>query len=413
MKKTPKLRFPEFSGEWKEKKLGDLLEFKNGINASKEQYGKGIKFINVLDILNNDYITYNKIIGKVDIDKQTLENNSVDYGDVLFQRSSETREEVGTANVYLDKEKKATFGGFIIRGKKIGIYNPVFINKLLKTKMARKEITARSGGSTRYNVGQEILKDIELLFPSMEEQQKISRFFSIIDKKIEKQKEKVEALEEYKKGIMQKIFSQEIRFMEENGEEYPKWKEKRLKECINNFGGTALESLVVENGYYKFISIGNYDKSGNYVDNGQRINAIGKAEEKILDKNDLVMVLNDKTSTGDIIGSTILIDEDNKYIYNQRSERLKCNEGIIPRYLWLTLNSTSFRKKVFSITQGGTQIYVNFPSVKELTILIPCIQEQEKISNFLSNINEKFAKEQEKLEQLKELKKGLLQQMFV
>lgn len=106
MKKEPKLRFPEFSGEWEEKTLGDLLEFKNGINASKEQYGKGIKFINVLDVLNNDYITYDNIIGKVDVDKKTLENNFVEYGDVLFQRSSETREEVGTANVYLDKEKR-------------------------------------------------------------------------------------------------------------------------------------------------------------------------------------------------------------------------------------------------------------------------------------------------------------------
>ena len=112
-KLIPQVRFPEFSGEWEEKKLGEILEFKNGVNASKEQYGKGIKFINVLDILNNDFITYNNIIGKVDIDKNMLEKYAVTYGDILFQRSSETREEVGIANVYLDKENRATFGGFV------------------------------------------------------------------------------------------------------------------------------------------------------------------------------------------------------------------------------------------------------------------------------------------------------------
>jgi type I restriction enzyme S subunit len=118
-RKVPKLRFPEFEGEWYEKKLGDYLSFKNGINAEKEKYGSGIKFINVLDILNNDFITYNKIIGCVDVDENLFLKNEVKFGDILFQRSSETREEVGLANVYLDLEKSATFGGFVIRGQKI------------------------------------------------------------------------------------------------------------------------------------------------------------------------------------------------------------------------------------------------------------------------------------------------------
>lgn len=148
----PKLRFPEFTGEWETRGLGELLEFKNGINASKEQYGKGVKFINVLDILNNEYITHDKIIGSVEVDEKTLAKYPVTYGDILFQRSSETREEVGTACVYLDKNNTATFGGFVIRGKKIGEYEPRFLNKLLKTDAARDAITSKSGGSTRYNV---------------------------------------------------------------------------------------------------------------------------------------------------------------------------------------------------------------------------------------------------------------------
>ena len=130
-KNVPALRFKEFDGQWRTKKLSELLEFKNGINAGKEQYGRGFKFINVLDILNNEYINYELIIGSVDVDESIFNKYSVTYGDILFQRSSETREEVGTASVYLD-ERPATFGGFVIRGKKIGEYDPMFLNKLLK-----------------------------------------------------------------------------------------------------------------------------------------------------------------------------------------------------------------------------------------------------------------------------------------
>ena len=138
-----------------------------------------------------------------------------------------------------------------------------------------------------------------------------------------------------------------------------------------------------------------------------------KTQEKLLNKNDLVMVLNDKTASGDLIGSTILIDEDNKYIYNQRSERLICNSAISPDFCWVLLNSKMFRRKVFSIAQGGTQIYVNFSSVKNLEIELPHLKEQEKIAHFIFNLNTKLNKEQEKLDMLLTYKKGLLQQMFI
>ncbi|MEN0049582.1 MAG: restriction endonuclease subunit S, partial [Bacteroidota bacterium] len=171
-------------GEWEEKRLGELMEFKNGINASKEDYGKGYKFINVLDIIENDFITYDVIKGAVNIDSGIFEKNIVSYGDVLFQRSSETREEVGQANVYVDKEKEATFGGFVIRGKKIGEYDPILMNYILKTENSRKEIIAKSGGSTRYNVSQSILSEVRIIMPSILEQQKIANFLSKIDERI-------------------------------------------------------------------------------------------------------------------------------------------------------------------------------------------------------------------------------------
>ena len=189
-KKAPALRFPEYKDHLIEKNLGDLLEFKNGINATKEQYGSGVKFINVLDILNNDFITHDKIIGSVDVDKTVADKFPVSYGDILFQRSSETREEVGTASVYLDRNHKATFGGFVIRGRKIGEYEPVFLNNILKTDALRNQITSKSGGSTRYNVGQEILSSTLLQLPSLTEQTKVASVFTTIAKKLQSLKRK-------------------------------------------------------------------------------------------------------------------------------------------------------------------------------------------------------------------------------
>ena len=101
---VPQLRFKEFDGEWEAKKLGDIFTFKNGVNASSEQYGSGYKFINVLDIINNNFITYDNIIGCVDITEKELLKNDVKYGDILFQRSSETRNEVGQSSVYLSEK---------------------------------------------------------------------------------------------------------------------------------------------------------------------------------------------------------------------------------------------------------------------------------------------------------------------
>jgi len=120
--------------------MGELLTFKNGYNADKEQYGLGVKFINVLDIIQNDFISHGRIIRSVKIPDKDFEKNEVKYGALFFQRSSETREEVGQTNVYLDRNRSATFGGFVIRGRPLKDFDPVFFNSLLKTSNARKDI---------------------------------------------------------------------------------------------------------------------------------------------------------------------------------------------------------------------------------------------------------------------------------
>ena len=202
----PKLRFKEFKDNWTLMSLNSLMEFKNGINATKDAYGKGIKYISVTDILNNNFITYEKIKGLVNIDNITLKNNSVTYGDVVFQRSSETIEDIGRANVYLDHNKVATFGGFVIRGKKKGDYNPLFINYLLQNSSSRKAIIVKGAGAQHYNISQEELEKIELYFPSIEEQEKIAAILCSLDDKIELNNKIKENLECQAQAFYQDLF---------------------------------------------------------------------------------------------------------------------------------------------------------------------------------------------------------------
>ena len=178
------MRFRDFSDSWVLTPIKKLLRFQNGINAESTKYGKGIKYISVSDILNNQYITYDCIKGLIDIDEKTLKKFIVEYGDILFQRSSETFEDIGRANVYLDKERPATFGGFVIRGKKISNYNPLFFRYLLCTHNARKQTVRMGAGAQHYNIGQDGLEKIFLFFPSLPEQDIIAHFIDCLDERI-------------------------------------------------------------------------------------------------------------------------------------------------------------------------------------------------------------------------------------
>lgn len=407
MANVPKLRFGEFEGEWEVKALGFFLEFKNGINASKEQYGIGHKFINVLDIINNGFITHEKIIGKVNVDESTFKKSEVSYGDILFQRSSETREEVGQSNVYLDKQKKATFGGFVIRGKRVEDYNPEYLNYLLKTSKVRKEITTRAGGSTRYNVGQDVLKKVPInITPNDKEQKKIANFLSAIDKKISQVTQKVALLEQYKKGVMQQIFSQQIRFKADDGGSFPDWEEKRLGEVCNIIGGGTPETGKIEywNGDIQWFTPTEVKKK--YLHKSKRtISKLGlkKSSAKILPKGTLLLC-----TRATIAELSIAIEE---CTTNQGFQSLVANKGIVNEfiYYWVLINRKVFIRRA----SGSTFLEISKREIKKIKLKIPTFQEQKKIANFLSQIDEKINQTQAQLEQQQAYKKGLLQQLFI
>ena len=394
----PKLRFPEFTDEWEEKQLKDFMLFKNGLNADKDKFGSGIKFISVMDILNNSFITYDAIRGKVDIDEKTLDSYSVTYGDVLFQRSSETREDAGKSNVYLDKENTATFGGFVIRGKKTGDYSPEFMNSLLKSPKVRKEITSKAQGAQHINVGQETLENVSIILPTIKEQETVAELLSALDDIIQVQEEKISTLEEQKKGMMQKLFNREVRFKADDGSEYPEWEEMQLGNIAVIKMGQSPDSSSYND---KCIGLpliqGNADMSGR-VSAPQRYTS---EPTKECNMGDIIMTV--RAPVG-FVG---------KSIHHACIGRGVCaiSSKINTEFLFQFLVSVEDSWK--HIEQGSTFTAIGGDEVKKLRVLIPCVKEQQKVADCLSAYDEAIQIKKDKLEVWKKIKKGLLQQMFV
>lgn len=163
-------------------KLDDLVSFQNGINAAAEKYGNGIKYISVMDILNNSYINYKLIKNNVEVTEEQEKNYNVSYGDILFVRSSENLRDAGKSNIYVDIEKNAVFGGFVIRGKKKAEYNPYYINMALKVDSVRKQMMTYAAGTQHINIGQESLKKISVPICDSRIQNIFEKIYKLIDK---------------------------------------------------------------------------------------------------------------------------------------------------------------------------------------------------------------------------------------
>jgi len=214
--------------------LGELMEFQNGINAEKERFGRGIKIIGVSEVLKDEPIFFENIKGEIEISEEQAWNYSVAYGDIVFQRSSENIEDAGTANVYLDKERKATFGGFVIRGKRIEDYNPIVLNEVLKMRYVRKQSMKFAAGMQHINIGQDSLRKIWIMMPN-EVQQKCV--------------EKIAITYFNEKRLLEKL----ILFKKEN----KKWLaqmlltgKKRLRGFENKWNGIKMSSVLTERKEY-------------------------------------------------------------------------------------------------------------------------------------------------------------------
>ena len=370
---VPPLRFPEFTKEWEEHALAEYLDFKNGLNPDVKRIGRGLPFISVMDILADGTINYDSIRGKVEATEREIENFSVEKGDILFQRSSETLEDVGRANVYMDN-RTAVYGGFVIRGRKIGDYNPLFFKYLLSTPLARKRTCRMGAGAQHFNIGQDGLSKISLCFPLMEEQNKIARLLSLIDERIATQNKIIEKLQSLIKGIAQNV----ARNNKPN---------IRLSECLECSSSTLQESDVCKNGTYPV-----YGANGivGYLDNYNT-------------EKEAVYIIKDGSGVGTVSYVT------GKCSATGTLNTLQAKEGYSLQYLYYML-------KVFNFEPYKTGMaipHIYFKDYGKAKIFCTSYTEQLKYVGLLSAIDNKLSAEQSILTDLSLQKQYLLRQMFI
>ena len=367
------MRFPEFTEEWEEHALAEYLDFKNGLNPDVKRIGRGLPFISVMDILADGTINYDSIRGKVEATEREIENFSVEKGDILFQRSSETLEDVGRANVYMDN-RTAVYGGFVIRGRKIGDYNPLFFKYLLSTPLARKRTCRMGAGAQHFNIGQDGLSKISLCFPLMEEQNKIARLLSLIDERIATQNKIIDKLQSLIKGIAQNV----ARNNKPN---------IRLSECLECSSSTLQESDVCKNGTYPV-----YGANGivGYLDNYNT-------------EKEAVYIIKDGSGVGTVSYVT------GKCSATGTLNTLQAKEGYSLQYLYYML-------KVFNFEPYKTGMaipHIYFKDYGKAKIFCPSYTEQLKYARLLSAIDNKLSAEQSILTDLSLQKQYLLHQMFI
>ena len=391
---VPQLRFPGFEGEWEEKKLGQIAKITTGSTPSThiEEYYNGEKlFVSPADIQENRYVFKTKTtLSNIGFSK----GRKVAKGSVLFVCIGSTIGKVGQAteecltnqqinSLYAENE-----------------YDNGFIYEILEKNGTKIKLLA--GVQAVPQINKTDFSNFKYFFPTLPEQQKIASFLSAVDEKIQQLSRKKELLEQYKKGVMQQLFSGKLRFKEENGKDYPDWEEKKLGDFCTFFSGGTPTSTNQKfySGTIPFIGSGNiYDSE---VYNFISEEALNSSSAKIVEKGDLLYALYGANS-GELAISKM------SGAINQAILCIRNEECIEYLYYILLLNKDIIVAKYLQGGQGNLSAQI----IKRLKYKFPTLPEQQKIANFLSSIDAKIENTKDELGKIQLFKKGLLQQLFV
>ena len=394
MRKVPKLRFKEFSDEWEEKKLGEIIKQLNaGISVNSNEQTQINSFTKA--ILKTSCICNGKFIEEEAKKILSEEINKVKLfaqkGQILISRMN-TPQLVG-AVTYIEKD-------FPNRYLPDRIWQTEFKNKeydgkylayLLNTPKYNFKIRDLATGTSNSmkNISKENFLSLSIFIPLDIEQQKITNFLSSIDKKISLTEEKLELFREYKKGVMQKIFSQELRFKDSNGNDYPEWEEKRLGEILTSKSSAISQNTLKNNeGIYSVYGAIGKIKNINFYEN----------------ENEYIGIVKD----GAGVGRTFLCEKKSSVLGTLNYLELK-TKSIYLKFAYYILKQIDFSKYIV----GSSIPHIYFKDYKNEKIQLPILEEQQKIADFLSSIDSKIESIEKELEGLKEFKRGLLQQMFI
>ena len=404
---VPKLRFKEFCGEWEDKRLGDVIQyFYNGQTPSRNNlnfWNGNIPWVSSGELnyntikCTNEYITED---GKRNAHLKLLPKGTFliaitgleaagTRGSCAFLGIDATTNQSCMALVPYEKKlnSKFLFQWYMKIGEHYGI----------KYTQGTKQQS--------YNI--DLLKRLPIILPdNLYEQTKIADFLSTVDDKIQNQQDKITHLENIKKGFMQKIFSRKIRFKDEGGDEFPEWEEKKLGDIGNIITGNTPSTHDCNNYGEEYLWCSPIDLgSKKYIDNtNTKLSEKGFNKTRKIPKNSIMV-----TCIGSTIGKIGICTTEMST--NQQINSIVVNENNYYEFVYYSI-IYNFYKFLSYISVQAVPI-INKSQFENLKIMLPCLKEQQKISDFLSSFDEKISTEKETLEHLKQLKKGLLQKMLV
>jgi|AntRauTorckE5430_2_1112549.scaffolds.fasta_scaffold12899_2 type I restriction enzyme S subunit len=405
---VPQLRFSEFEGEWEKKTLFDISkQVAYGMNAAAKSYDGENKYLRITDI---DESTRRFIPNPLSSPKGKIEKKYIlKKGDIVFTRTGAS---VGKSYLYDEKDGKLLYAGFLIKFNIINS-NPYFVFLQTFRESYRKWVQVYSMRSGQPGLNAEEYKSLIINIPQSKEQQKIANFLTAIDNRIQTLEKKKSGLEQYKKGVMQKIFKQELRFKDDtsttlsasDGKAFPEWEEKKLGDFLSLPKKETPEFIDIA----KILTV-KLNLKGVFLNNrtdGLKIGAtkyiIRKKGQFIYGKQNLFngafAIIPDKfdgfVSSGDVPSLDI---ESNQ---------------LDSKFLYFFLARTSFYKKLENIASGSGSKRIHEKTLFKVEIGLPSLKEQTKIANFLSTVDKNIALVSKKIEHTKTYKKGLMQQMFV
>ena len=383
---VPKIRFAGFTDPWEQRKLGELLLFQNGFNGSSESFGSGVPLISVMDVLDDEFITHETVRSKARLNYEEASRYCVEYGDVLFQRSSENQEDAGTSNVYLDQHVPSAFGGFVIRGKKVDEYNPIFIKYLLGSSFIREQITHRAQGAQHINVSQDTLAGVVLLMPSMREQEAVGLVFLHLANLITLHQRKHEKLVQLKKSMLDKMFPKpgetepEIRFA---GFTDP-WEQRKLGELCTFSKGHGYSKADIRDAGTPLILYGRL-----YTHYESRIEEVDtftvEQDGPILSRgNEVIVPASGETAEDIAVASSV---HRSGIILGGDLNVVTPIGKLDPDYTALAITYSKAHDDLAKRAQGKSVVHVHGNDIAEVEISYPSESEQKRISSVVLNLD--------------------------
>lgn len=401
---VPKLRFKEFTDEWQEKKLNDISNILSGKRIPKGlssvNYNTGIPYITVSNM--GDFFINEKEVQYItkEVEKYILKYK-VKTNDIIISVAGT----LGKLNIVQGNLSGANLTENCNKITDIdNNFHYLYIYYYIKS-CIDKYVLELSTKSSQPKLALDRIRNISISVPSLKEQTKIANFLSLIDKKIELQEKLVNNLQLYKKGLLQKVFSNNLG-----------WKTVKLGDLGTTYTGLSGKSKEdFKNGNSKFITYMNV--FSNYISNNiqlENVNISLTENQNKVKYGDIFFTTSSETPQEVGMTSVWLFNYDNIYLnsfcFGFRLNNMK-NFNI--KFLAYIFRSPLIRKKIIFLAQGSTRYNVSKNELMNLKIPIPSIEEQNKIAELFSSIDDKISYETKKLENLKIYKKGLLQQMFI